>query len=789
MATNAGKLRHSSDSIRGSTTLAARRESSSQCRCARVSLPWYFFLGYAAFACVVTYPLVWHLSSTVLHDLGDPLLSTTLLWWNAHTLPLTERWWNGFAFWPATGMLAFSDHRLGEGLIATPLQWLGASPITAYNLTLLATFPLCAIAAHWLAFTLTARHDASSLCGLAFGFCPFRIAHLPHLELLTAFGMPAALAALHLYKRTRRRRWLWLFGLAIFVQGLCSSYYLLFFAVLLVLWLLWFIRRDDTDVLNGVLVAGSCAIVALLPLALRFQRIHSWYGFARPFDEILRYSADVTSFLTAHSSLRLWGWTARWSKSECELFPGATIALVALLGVILASGRDRTPGPRSRLGTWLWPAAAVLAALAACGWAYGPWRVAFAGISASSDAPFKPMTVALLAIAVAVGTSRPMRGAYARQSTLAFYGLATVMLLLCSLGPRPTLAGHQFMYEPPYAWLMRLPIFSSIRVPARFGLLAMLTLATTGALAFARFRFRPAVGAALAAALALGIAADGWPSTMTLPPLPDAWPPARAAGFAAVLELPLGDTFADFAATYRAISHRRPIVNGASGFEPTHYFTLKTALAEHDPSAFDGLPASGRVLVVVDRRDPASEIWERFLTAHPRVTRLAADPPWAFYALDPPPVEPVACDGEPARIVSITANHGTASLSMLTDGDPHTWWATPHPQRSGDNLVLDLGRTVRSCAVVVGVGEFRISYARKLIVETSTDGGAWTVVAVRRMAGLTMKAALDNPKQVAVAVPLALSTARFVRLRLDEAHPQIAWTVTEVAVRTARESE
>ena len=41
-------------------------------------------------------------------------------------------------------MIAFSDHRLGASLLATPLQWLGASPLTAYNIVFLATFPLCA---------------------------------------------------------------------------------------------------------------------------------------------------------------------------------------------------------------------------------------------------------------------------------------------------------------------------------------------------------------------------------------------------------------------------------------------------------------------------------------------------------------------------------------------------------------------------------------------------------------------------------------------------------------------
>ena len=172
------------------------------------------FLCYAALTAIVTYPLVLHLKNAVPSDLGDPLLSTALLWWNAHVLPLTERWWNGFAFAPATGTLAFSDHRLGLSLIASPLQWLGVSALAAYNLVLLLTFPLCALAAHVLGFTLTKRHDAAAICGLAYGFNPFRIAHLSHLELLAGFAMPIALAALHMYLRDRRGRWIVAFGVA-----------------------------------------------------------------------------------------------------------------------------------------------------------------------------------------------------------------------------------------------------------------------------------------------------------------------------------------------------------------------------------------------------------------------------------------------------------------------------------------------------------------------------------------------------------------------------------------------
>jgi hypothetical protein len=293
---------------------------------------------------------------------------------------------------------------------------------------------------------------------------------------------------------------------------------------------------------------------------------------------------------------------------------------------------------------------------------------------------------------------------------------------------------------------------------------------------------------ALVAVLLSGIVADGWISPLALPAVPEVWSTSRANGFAAVLELPLGDTFADLAATYRAIYHQHPIVNGASGFEPVHYSTLRTALEERDATAFDGLPSMGRVLVVVDERADTNSAWKRFLTTHPRSTRIAQDERWSFYGVEPPPAEAPPCDGAPVPVTSIKDDRGSIDLTALTDGNPHTWWATAHPQRAGDTLALDLGHAVHPCAVFIGVdaGEFRADYARKLVVETSADGTAWTVVAARRLAGLIMRAALLNPKQVAVAISLASSEARFVRLRVDETHPTSPWVVTDLAIRSAQ---
>ena len=55
---------------------------------------------------------------------------------------------------------------------------------------------------------------------------------------------------------------------------------------------------------------------------------------------------------------------------------------------------------------------------------------------------------------------------------------------LLSLGPAPTLMGNPFMYRGPYALLMYLPGFNSLRVPARFWMTVTLCLAVIGAMVF-----------------------------------------------------------------------------------------------------------------------------------------------------------------------------------------------------------------------------------------------------------------------------------------------------------------
>jgi hypothetical protein len=520
-----------------------------------------------------------------------------------------------------------------------------------------------------------------------------------------------------------------------------------------------------------------------LPVINGYERFHSWYGLQREFGEVTQFSADITGLGVASPLIALWGWTAKWALPEGELFPGLTVTLLAVAGAALgwiheSDLRDRV----DRWTSWLPAAAAACAAIAMIGWTIAPWHVELVGLRVSSDAPFKPFSLAILAVAFWIGASSRMRHAYARRSAFAFYLVATAMLFLCAFGPKPTLLGHQILYKPVYAWLMELPAFGAIRAPARFAMPAMLALSVAGAIAFNRFAANSASRPVLALLLMGGVVADSWIVGLPLLPLPDRWPASRADGFAAVLELPLGDGFGDIAAMYRGTDHRHPVLNGSSGFEATHYFTLRSALEEHDHAILDGLPAGAPILVVVDRRNDTAREWEGFLAADVRIRDLGGDERWHFFSAAAPPRAAAVCGGDSVPIASASGSEGPAGLRALTDRNPHTWWTTVHAQRVGDALTLDLGRAVRPCAAIVSVGEFRKSYPRKLVVLTSENGADWNTVATERTAGLTMRGALQDPKTVPIVISLKPSSGRFVKLRIDESHPSVAWMVTDVAI-------
>lgn len=745
------------------------------------------FLAYTSLAAVVTFPLVLRLSSHLPRDLGDPRAVTAILRWNARVMPLTEQWWDGFGFFPMGGMMAFSEHFLGASLIATPLQWAGLGAVSAYNVTFLASFGLCAVAAHALGFALTRRHDAAVLCGLAYGFTPVRIGHIEHLELLLGYGMPLALAALHRYATTQRGVWLFVFGAAVLVQALSTSYYALFFTVFCALWLVWFMRLPDWRRVAMITAAGVTAGAFIAPIVLHYRQIHGRFEWRRDLhEELVRFSADLSSFLSAAPFSALWGWTATpMNGAERQLFPGLTITALALAGLVMLV---RTTSP-ARGGVTLfsrvcWGLALVVALIAASAATAGPWRLDAGWLRVSVTVWHKPLSLALAFALMAMATSSTFRSAARDRSPLAFYLVAALVFLLCSLGPEPTAWGERMLYQPPYAWLMRLPLFAdSVRVPARFAMLLALALAAAGSMAADRLTAGSPHRRRLLSLAAVAIVAESWMSPVPLAAVPRSDYQVRPTdAVAAVLELPLGDVYRDIAAMSRATRRQVPTVNGYNGFEPIYYQTLRRALAERDGTILHALASRGALLVAVDNRQRGAS-WREFVAAHEGAQYLREDGPWTLYRIPRrAPSRSASCEGRRAQIRSVSTARGPVDATVLTDQNPGTRWITPGPQQSGDSVTLDLGKPETPCCVGLSLGDVSVFYPKTLHMEASSDGARWRLMSVEDVGGRAFLAQLWSARDARLCVPIKARNDRFLRLSVGRSDVEYPWALSDITV-------
>lgn len=308
---------------------------------------WWAILGGVALALITTWPLVLHLPSRTAPDLGDPVRTAWEVAWVGHALthnPL--HLFDSNAFYPHPLSLAFSDSLLGYG----PTALLGSGTVAAlvrYNLLFLFAWSLCFTGAWLLARELGAGRFGAAAAGAAFAYAPYRVTEAGHLHVISSGGIPLALfLLLRGYRRSSKglliAGWLiaaWQMSLG-FTLGLQLAY-LMAVIVLVVAWQ----RRRELRTAPRSLVAITCLGVALCGAisvyeARPYLKVAADYPTAkRTLQEVERYSSGPWALVAASSENRVWGdatASARKhvrSQNESVFFPGAAIAILALIGL------------------------------------------------------------------------------------------------------------------------------------------------------------------------------------------------------------------------------------------------------------------------------------------------------------------------------------------------------------------------------------------------------------------------------------------------------------------------
>jgi hypothetical protein len=608
-------------------------------------------LAYTALSIVLTWPLALGLASDVPGDLGDSLLNMWILAWGAEHVPrlLTgamswQAFWNANIFHPEPLALTFSEHLFGQTLQILPIYWLTGNVILCYNLLFISTFVLSAFGTYLLVRDLTGNRMAAFVAGLVYGFLPYRIASVPHLQVLSSQWMPFALYGLNRYvtgsagsagsassagsagsassagsagSAGSSGSVLALAGgtAALVMQNWSCGYYLLYFAPfvpLFVMHRMWTVGTlKDLRMWIGLAAAAAVTLLLTLPFLFPYSEAKQIFGFERSFGEVVLFSANVWSYVTASENLSFLGTALRYyPHGEGETFLGFVpwlLAIVALVAVwrspvgarpALSEGDDASVGARvegspesgaRRVFSLLLTIAVITQFIALLSVVtFGGFDLNLLGLMISARTPPRLLMQFFVSVILLLLVSPSARDATTRfvRTPVFFFAVAALLAMWLSLGPQPKAGDARVSGFGLYGVLYNyVPGFNGVRVPARYAMIAGLFLAVLAGYGAARIRARIAMVVVGILILVEGAAIPmeinrTWAQNEAEPPArvfsAGEAPPvyARVASLpegTAITEFPFGDGAWEIRYVYYSHVHWKPITNGYSGAFPPAY--------------------------------------------------------------------------------------------------------------------------------------------------------------------------------------------------------------------------
>lgn len=555
-----------------------------------------------------------------LGDLWDAKLNAWILHWDYHqTIHDPIHLFDANIFHPARYALAFSENLFGAAIFGFPLYAGGASTLFVYNFLFLLGMFLSAMAAWALAREVTGDAAVSLLAGLVFAFVPWRLAQIPHVQFQWGPFLPLLLLFLLRWLNGGRRRDLILFALFFAWNALTNVHFAIFSGILLAVVLAWEgLTRDAPGMgrrIRRTVAATAVAAVVVLPFYVPYAKAAKLYGMRRSIGEMRFYSARPSALLVAGPQNKLWApLTQRFARPEAEMFPGVVPVALAVYAVLrLRRARETTPAPKRETVGWRRPAAAVLDGLAVTAFAAGVAGLAVPHLRVGPlnlGDPGRALVFLTGFILLRLLLAFPRRFPHANlRDFLRSRRLDRRAGLFVAIGFAGLLVAIGG-YTPYYTFLFQSLgfLFRAIRVPARGMVLFHLALGVLAAWGLAlllrRVRSRVERGAFVGAALLLtGIeyraSPIDFPAVERRPAAVYVWLAGlRLPG--AVLELPIGFDY-DAEHEFRSPAHWQPLINGYSGFSPSHYDEMRD-LFEKRPvpdTAWERVRAADGTLLVL----------------------------------------------------------------------------------------------------------------------------------------------------------------------------------------------
>ena len=577
------------------------------------------FLVFCVLTVAMTWPYAYYLRDAVT-DRGDPYLNAWILWWDYHqTFRDPLHLFQAPIFYPYQYTFAFSEHFYGLALLFFPLFALGFQPLTVQAIATLLGFAFSGYGAFRLSRALHGSTLAAWVTGLAFAFLPYRFHQMPHLGYIFSGWIPLLLEGLVLFARERsKQRALWL-GLAFLLNALtCVHWFVLTLLPLagstILLTMRYQLWRERAFWLRGGLAVGVGMLV-LLPFFIPYQRVATIYGMTRTASEAAAFSAQPADWLKPPLRNKLWQSINPTPLEAVEraLFPGLALLLLVLAAFLLrprsateenaATPETTAHAPPRVLLHILTVLALAFIVLAVLSVVYDTFRLTLFGWQILRVShPQRPLFLlgsTLLLRGWLTGSWRCWLSWLTQTETHTHAALWLIMGFCGSFGMN--FFFHRLLFEYVF-------IFRSIRVPARWAMIAFLGLTLLAGLGAERLaaacarwqpRLQPGFVALVLCALMLFEMraapldmergqADPDEVTLFLKETP------MNGG---VAHLPAMQELAQHRYTLRQADHEKPLITAASGFVPPlateiNELSLQNPVPERLLDALEDAPTS-----------------------------------------------------------------------------------------------------------------------------------------------------------------------------------------------------
>ncbi len=413
-------------------------------------------------------------------DAGDSAYFTWAVGFELHALKTDPQSLPHGNFYAPSRFTLFMDEPVfGTSLLVLPLSWFTDDAILLFNLARLLTWILTGVFTWRLGRDLGFSPPVALATGAFFAFSPIRVDQVAHLSTLGTQWIPLVYLFARRFCLNPTAGDAIRTGLCFALSFLACGYHGVFFAVLLPISLLPFLRGPQRlqIVGKGVLAAVTAAIF-LYPLYALSREALGSMGFERSTGDTLTYAASLETFLAANRWNRIWGGVTEAFRGDASnLFPGLVVIALSLIAVLRI---HREPGKEARpflAGLGLLALGAALlalgpeirlhgAALSPGPFAYLRDHVAvFSNIRATARAAiFLAFALALLS-GYALGSFR--RPALVSGAALLLF-LAEARIAPIPTPPWSTVIDSRQPVPPVYLWLKKQPPGSVVaELPAR----------------------------------------------------------------------------------------------------------------------------------------------------------------------------------------------------------------------------------------------------------------------------------------------------------------------------------